>query len=219
MIKINYINRLPHIAPVGAEFFITFRLADALPLSVVYTLKDELDLRVQKLEREKPKNFKFQIYKLKQAFFHKYDQQLDCKPFGNCYLKNENVAQVIADRMHKFDDELYKLEAFTIMPNHVHLLIDTSLQIKNINNELDEENLENYVQLDKIMQFIKGGSAIEANRILGRKGTFWMKDSYDHYVRDANDWEGIIEYIINNPVKAGFAEHWRDWKFTYCKYL
>ncbi|NOX84683.1 MAG: hypothetical protein GXO86_01765, partial [Chlorobi bacterium] len=75
-----------------------------------------------------------------------------------------------------------------------------------------------YVQLDKIMQLIKGGSSFEANRILGRTGTFWMKDSYDHYIRDERDWEEILEYIIYNPVSAGLVDDWKDWKYTFSKY-
>ena len=219
MIKTFYKNRLPHIAPIGEEFFITFRLADALPFAIIKALKDELDITIQKLEREKPKNFKYHIYQLKQDFFYKYDQQLDRKPFGNCYLKNEKVAQVVADRMHKFDGALYELEAFTIMPNHVHLLIDTDIQLENPDDNSSPDDPENYVQLDKIMQMIKGGSAIEANRILRRKGGFWMKDSYDHYIRNAKDWENTLEYILNNPVEAGLVDDWKEWKFTYCKYF
>ena len=124
------------------------------------------------------------------------------------------MAQSVADRLHEFDGDYYELEAYTIMPNHVHILIDTSLQLENENNDLESK----YVQLDKIMQMIKGGSAFKANKILERKGTFWTKDSYDHYIRDEKDWENIIEYIINNPVNAGLVNDWKDWKFTYCKY-
>jgi REP element-mobilizing transposase RayT len=215
MLKTYYKNRLPHIVPVGAEFFITFRLSDSLPVAVIQSLKDEMDISIQKLKKEKPKNFKFLINGLKHHFSFKYDYYLDHKPFGHCYLKNEKIAQLVADRMHKFDGKHYTLEAYTIMPNHVHLLIDTSKQTEN--NDFDIES--NYVQLDKIMQLIKGGSAFQANKILERKGTFWMKDSYDHYIRNEKDWENTLEYIINNPVEAGLVDDWKDWKFTYCKYM
>ena len=214
MIKTYYINRLPHIAPIGAEFFITFRLADSLPVSIVQLLKDEMDFSIKKLKKEKPKNFKYLINQLKHDFSFKYDNYLDHKPYGNCYLENEKIAQLVADRMHKFNGKYYELEAYTIMPNHVHLLIDTSLQVEK--EDIDIES--NYFQLDKIMQLIKGGSAFEANKILGRKGTFWMKDSHDHYIRNEKDWENTLEYIINNPVEAGLVVDWKDWKFTYCRY-
>jgi hypothetical protein len=41
MTKIEYRNRLPHLAPMGATFFVTFRLADALPQSVISELEEE----------------------------------------------------------------------------------------------------------------------------------------------------------------------------------
>lgn len=214
MIKTYYKNRLPHIAPTGATFFVTFRLADALPIHVIQSLKEELNFAIQKLKKEKPKNYKFQINQLKHYFSFKYDKFLDHKPYGNCFLSKENIAKIVADRIHKFDGTYYELEAYTIMPNHVHLLIDTSLQF-------DSEEFDlalNYTQLNKIMQLIKGGSAYVANKILQRNGAFWMKDSYDHYIRNEKDWENTVEYIINNPVVAGLVEDWKDWKFTYCKY-
>lgn len=214
-IKTYYNNRLPHIAPIGAEFFITFRLFDSLPLSVLQTLKDELNSSVQILKAKKPRNYKYLINKLKYDFSYKYDKFLDHNSHGKCYLKNEQVAQVVAEKLHQFDKEYYELEAYTIMPNHVHLLIDTAKQLEN--EGIDCES--SYIQLDKIMQLIKGGSAFEANKILSRKGTFWMKDSYDHYIRNEKEWDNVLEYIVNNPVDAGLVNNWNDWKFTYCKYF
>ena len=84
MIKTYYKNRLPHIVPIGAEFFITFRLSDSLPFSVIQSLKDEMGFSIQKLKKEKPQNFKFLINQLKHYFSYKYDYYLDHKPFGNC---------------------------------------------------------------------------------------------------------------------------------------
>lgn len=214
-LKTFYKNRLPHIAPIGAEFFITFRLADSLPLTVIQSLKEELETSVQKLRKEKSKDYKFKIKQLKYEFSFRYDKYLDQKRFENCFLKNKQVAAIVAGKLHQYDGEYYELEAYTIMPNHVHLLIDTSLQLEKEKSDSDSK----YTQLDKIMQLIKGGSAFEANKILGRIGTFWMKDSYDHYVRNEKDWENIIEYIINNPVNAGLVCNWKDWDFTFCKYF
>lgn len=214
-LKTFYKNRLPHIAPIGAEFFITFRLADSLPLTAIQSLKEELETSVQKLRKGKPEDYEFKIKQLKYEFSFRYDKYLDKKGFGNCFLKNKQLAIIVGDKLHQYDGEYYELEAYTIMPNHVHLLIDTSLQLEKGKSDSDSK----YTQLDKIMRLIKGGSAFEANKVLERKGAFWMKDSYDHYVRNEKDWENIIEYIINNPVNAGLVSNWKDWDFTFCKYF
>jgi putative transposase len=34
-------------------------------------------------------------------------------------------------------------------------------------------------------------------------------------VRNKKEWYNIINYILQNPVKAGLAKQWQDWKFTY----
>jgi REP element-mobilizing transposase RayT len=43
----------------------------------------------------------------------------------------------------------------------------------------------------------------------------WQSESYDHIVRDEDEFYRIINYIINNPVKAGLVENWQDWPHTY----
>ncbi len=91
------------------------------------------------------------------------------------------------------------------MPNHVHLLMDTSIQ-----KEGDRP-----IKLDEIMRRIKGGSAREINQKLNRKGKLWQKDSYDYLVRDQEEWERIYAYILNNPVKAGLDDQVSKWAFSY----
>jgi putative transposase len=82
----------------------------------------------------------------------------------------------------------YELAAFVIMANHVHALLLPKIPV------------------DKFMKSLKGYTAREANRLLGRTGApFWQKESYDHWVRNREEWERIRAYIENNPVKAGLV--------------
>jgi hypothetical protein len=66
-----------------------------------------------------------------------------------------------------------------------------------------------------IMKSLKGYTAWECNRVLQRKGTFWQAESYDHIVRDAGEFQRVVNYVLNNPVKAGLVKDWRDWKWNY----
>ena len=106
-----------------------------------------------------------------------------------------------------------QIAAYCLMPNHVHVLFDTSIQVSE--EMYWKENWEGYVQLNKIMQLIKGGSSKKVNDALGRKGTFWYKDSYDHFIRNEKEWSNIFIYILENPVKAKLVKKWNDWNFTY----
>jgi hypothetical protein len=42
-----------------------------------------------------------------------------------------------------------------------------------------------------------------------------MQEIYDHLVRNNNELKNIVNYVINNPVKAGIIKEWRAWPFTY----
>jgi REP element-mobilizing transposase RayT len=68
------------------------------------------------------------------------------------------------------------------------------------------------------MHSLKRHTAHEANLILGRDGTFWQHENYDHFARDEAELERIIKYVLYNPVKAGLVKEQKDWKWTYCKY-
>jgi REP element-mobilizing transposase RayT len=66
-----------------------------------------------------------------------------------------------------------------------------------------------------MLKLLKGRSARYCNQELGRSGAFWHHESYDHVVRNQEEYERIAWYIANNPVKAGLVENWEDWKFTF----
>ena len=72
-----------------------------------------------------------------------------------------------------------------------------------------------YNTLSSIMQSLKGYTAWKANRLLGRSGAFWHHESYDHAVRNASEWQRIITYVLNNPVKAGLVDEWEKWRWSY----
>jgi REP element-mobilizing transposase RayT len=74
------------------------------------------------------------------------------------------------------------------MANHVHAL------------------LLPLVSPSRLLGSLKGATAREANRILGRTGeSFWQAESYDHWVRNADEFDRIVAYIESNPVKAGLV--------------
>ncbi len=83
------------------------------------------------------------------------------------------------------------------MANHVHVL------------------LLPLVSPSRLLQSLKGASAREANKILGRSGeTFWQPESYDHWARDEREMKRIAMYIENNPVRAGLAKTPEDYAWS-----
>ena len=213
MIKTSYRRNLPHIHPVGATFFVTFRLQGSLSYHLIETLKEDYEIKIQEIESSHWLDPEAEKLRQQKLFFKKYDSALDKIYNGVDHLKNPKIAKIVADKIHQYDGQYYDLLSYCIMPNHVHLLIDTSIQIqgKDILKITDKD----YFQLDKIMCLIKGGSSYEINKKMERNGSFWQSESYDHYVRSGKELSNIIWYIVKNPLKAGLVKEWEDYKFTY----
>ena len=194
---------LPHIYPVGASFFITFRLNDSLPQHIIKKLKVSLEKDISKITEKDPLLKEEKIYLLRKKHFGRFDYQLDKLPYGECHLKDIRVAKILADKIESYNGMHYDLKCYSIMPNHVHLVVDTQLQIegKIIENKLPD----GYVQVDKWMQLIKGGSSFLINKHLGRSGRLWQPESYDHYIRNEKEYYNFSNYTIRNPEKAGLS--------------
>lgn len=98
------------------------------------------------------------------------------------------------------------------MPNHVHILFE---HYNLPSEETNTKGKDKDYPVAQTMRYIKGNTATEANKLLGRKGYFWQKESYDHYIRNDREVENVINYILNNPVKAGLVEDWINWPWTF----
>lgn len=199
-----YKRKLPHIQPKGATLFVTFRLAGSLPQSVIERLRAERETEVQAATTNEAR------YLAERRYFDRFDQQLH-QSGGPHYLKQPALAQLIADSLHHRDQTVYRLDAFTVMSNHVHVVFAP------LQKDVNPDGTPQYHKLSKIMQSLKRHTANECNKLLGRQGTFWQAESYDHIVRDAAEWERIICYVLNNPVKAGLVTEWWEWPYTYCR--
>jgi putative DNA methylase len=122
-------------------------------------------------------------------------------------LGDDRVAGSVAESLHHRDGKVYRLDAFSIMKNHVHAVVKPL--------PILEGEESNYYSLASIMQSLKGYTSFMCNRLLGHKGEFWAHESYDHYIRSAEEWKRIVNYVLNNPVKARHVQNWREWKWNY----
>jgi REP element-mobilizing transposase RayT len=71
--------------------------------------------------------------------------------------------------------------------------------------------------LKNLLQSIKSYSGRKANEKLTLTGKFWEEESYDRLVRNDAELIRIIQYVLNNPVKAGLCQSWREWPYIYVK--
>ncbi|HSS20683.1 MAG TPA: hypothetical protein VLL54_11460 [Pyrinomonadaceae bacterium] len=211
----TYRRNLPHIQPPGASFFLTFRLAGSLPHAVVVQWKRE-QAWLMHLAETNAAHYQRVKSDFERVWFTKFESLLDGAVVGPVWLSNQDVASSVAEALHYRDGKAYRLDAFTIMSNHVHAVVKPLPVVQGKLNKIHllSDNVE-YRSLARITQSLKGCTAFKANRILRREGEFWAHESYDHWVRDAQEKQRIIAYTLNNPLKAGYVQNWRDWKWSY----
>lgn len=210
-----YRRHLPHWQPAGVVYFITFRLAESLPVQVIKELKAQREREREAIRARFSGAQQFQeLYKLDKKYFGRFDSWLDrCIESSPRWLAQEEIAQIVADGIHALDGERYDLVAYCLMPNHVHLAIDTA----GYNVEPVHQGTTAHYLLTDTLKRVKGRTARYCNQALGRRGSFWHQESYDHVIRDEEEYQRIIWYILNNPVKAGLVANWEDWKFSFLK--
>jgi REP element-mobilizing transposase RayT len=175
---------LPHFDALGALQFITFRLADSLPQEVLDRIEKELE-QMPMTEREL-------------ARYKKIERWLDSS-LGCCALRQALLTQ---ETLQHADGKSYRLIEWCIMPNHVHVLI------------------EQKISLPKILQSWKsytGRWAMAHNAELGLgvpPGHFWMREYWDRFIRDEDHFNRVVNYIRENPVKAGLCDKASDWPWS-----
>jgi len=179
---------LPHWESESATYFVTFRLAGSLPKSVLEKIESErrnLQLTAIQHKREPTRDEKRCLQKL----FSKTIQEYLDTGAGPCHLKTPEVANAVAETLRYFDDKRYRLFAWCVMPNHVHVVVRL----------FPSEKLAN------VLHSWKSFSAKRANEILHSAGPFWQKEYYDHLIRNESELDRAIEYVAENPAKAGLG--------------
>lgn len=171
--------KLPHREQQLKIQFVTFRLADSLPQSVLNDYRKRREAFLKQFP--KPWDKSTEILYEKQ-FTSVMDHYLD-NGYGSCVLANPSVREIVVNSLNCFEGERYHLLAYVIMPNHVHMLI------------LPFEG----ISLKNIMSSLKKFTATAINRLKGTSGKFWDEDYFDVLVRSYNHYSGRLEYIKNNP--------------------
>jgi REP element-mobilizing transposase RayT len=170
--------------------------------------------------------------KFHRRWFKKFEEVLDGAVTGPLWLKEGRVAEIVDEALRQRDGTVYRLDAYCVMPNHVHTVFApflTEARAKELADRAsgqasqvahpflpaDADENEIKAVLAAIMQSLKGWTARQCNLALARRGQFWQHESFDHVIRNQAEWERVVNYVVNNPVKAGLAERWQDWKWSY----
>jgi REP element-mobilizing transposase RayT len=186
-------RRLPHWEKDGGLYFITFRLADSLPRSVLEKIADRQRIlaAAKKLGANLSPAQQELIAKFSPARLEEYfDRGAGC-----CAFSDSRVAELIASALRFWDVERYRLLAWCVMPNHVHVVC----------------RLLPGQSLSKVLNGWKSFTARKANDILARTGAFWQREYYDRLIRDGDELDRALRYVATNPDRAGL----KNWKWVW----
>ena len=131
------------------------------------------------------------------AYRKRLDALLDAG-HGSCILRRADIAEIVRAAWVHDDGNRYHLRAWCIMPNHVHVLF---------------QPLAPWT-LASIVKSWKQYTSRHINRQTGNMGTLWQCEYWDRYIRDAAHYRAAIDYILQNPVKAGLVDSAVAWPWS-----
>lgn len=167
----------------------------AVPQFITIHLADSIPQKVIKRWKDELKSLKFE--QERSLLPRRIERYLD-QGYGEAPLKNTIVATMVQDSLLRFEGIRFHLFAWVAMPNHVHSLM---------------RRFENY-ELKNIIHSLKSYTAQEANKMLHRRGQFWIEDYFDRYMRNQEHFRKTVQYIENSPVKARLYEKPSSWRFS-----
>ena len=176
-------NRLPHWQQQGAVYFLTFRLADAVPRQ----LRDQWEAERETWARLHPKPWSRETEReYHDRFSGAIERWLDAG-HGSCILRRRDCALIVSEALHYFDGERLVLISFVVMPNHVHALVVQHVEWL----------------LEKLLRSWKSFTSRKMNAALNREGNVWQRDYFDRLIRDEKHFRNCVRYIRKNPAVRG----------------
>jgi putative transposase len=124
-----------------------------------------------------------------------FDRELD-RGLGSRLLAEPECARAVQDALLHHDANRYRLLAWCIMPNHVHVVVD------------------GMSAMSETVRLWKTWSARKINGIFNRTGGLWRREYFDRFARNEDHLRTMIHYVENNPVAAGLVAAAEDWNWS-----
>ncbi len=188
-----WVGRLPHWEVEDGKYFITIHLAGAIPTAGTERLR-----AIARQLRETGDQHSPNWLRNERMTFREIEKWLDRAEWA-VQLRNPDVADMVVEAIdHRQTIGDWDVFEYTIMPTHIHLFCEIGR--KGLKTTLEDFKRWTGHQAAKII-------AIESER-------FWQREWFDHWSRSDLEDERIMQYIRNNPVKAGLVTDPVEWRYS-----
>ncbi len=162
------------------------------------------------------------LHETRKRLFARFDDLLDLEKYGQAHLREPALAQIVSEEILRRDGSDYALMAYSILPNHLHLLLELPNSIS-CNPPLDELQSLRHEPLRALVRTIQKATEMplkNALRQLGEHldpttfqkhsthgsvqmdGEFWHEQSFDFCMQDAAEVKKTTQYVLQNPMKT-----------------
>jgi len=192
---------LPHFESRDAIQHVTFHLADSIPRAALQRMENEVKLVAgDKRETEKRRRI---------------EEWIDAG-HGSCLLRSAGAAEMVQGALVNFDAQRYRVFAWVVMPNHVHVLFQTmgGWTVAEIVASWKKFTARRIVSAKTANLEIGDPRKEASDREIKDPGkAVWQREYWDRYIRNEKHFWRVVEYIQMNPVKAGLVEKAEEWRW------
>jgi REP element-mobilizing transposase RayT len=184
-------NRLPHWDTQHGTYFVTFNVFDALPKTVRVQIREAAEAQLAHIRAMRGVPTVADVHAMDCWVERQLSKCMDAG-HGRCFMRDPRIASIVADAITHFDERRYRLMCWAVMPNHVHVVLDSCESLR------------------RTVHSWKSFTATRANEALGRLGPFWQPDYFDRAIRNSAELHNTVAYVATNPAAAGLT----DWPFV-----
>lgn len=114
-------------------------------------------------------------------------------------FRDDAFARIVCASVERCSQNLgFRLFAYCLMPDHLHVLLSPGKSGTPIETWL--------------LRFKSFTTNVYMK--LGHTPPVWQRSGRDHVCRATETAETVARYVANNPIRAGFVTKWDDWPYT-----
>lgn len=187
---------------IEKSHFITFQLKNTIPYDKWKKYKSLIQSEISQIKNKNSgkEELDKEYYNILKTNHLYIDEIIDTAEFGEAFLQEYKYASIVEESIRMKSKKDFFLIAYSIMPNHVHLLI---------------KNIREPVYM--ILKSIKSLSERRINIVRENQEKIWQQESFESIIKTKKEQEDSIRYILNNPVRADLVKYWKRWPFNFCE--